>query len=320
MWDYGVRFGAAPLAHNVDRPHWAILAILLPRGAAGSHRSGRTATDRAGSTVQIEDARNEPIGVAGCRTFRPNLPLRRYSWDVPANRRATNYAAKPRRPYRGVVANERVAERRRRFLDAGFELFGTRGFADARIRDLCLAADLTDRYFYESFKNMEELFDVVVADLAAEVHQVSLEAMNEVLGGSPTNLRAWVRAALASGMEFMAADPRRIRIAFVETVRVRGHADYRRTFTSMAEEDLLQMIPRLSGTKSLTVDEARMRAVACIAAGNELVVVWAEGRIKSDLTTIIEFVTDLWLAAMSLPDYEPPSGRSRRSRITVRSR
>jgi AcrR family transcriptional regulator len=211
-----------------------------------------------------------------------------------------------------------VAERRRRFLEAGFELFGTRGFADVRIRDLCAAADLTDRYFYESFKNMEELFDVIVADLAAEVHRVSFEAMNKQLTARPTDLRAWVRGALASGMEFMASDPRRIRIAFLETVRVQSHADYHRTFTAMAEEDLIQMIPNLTGTKSLNSDEARMRSVACIAAGNELVVAWAEGRLKANLATIIDFITDLWLSAMSLPNYEVPRGRSRGPRQSAR--
>ena len=48
-------------------------------------------------------------------------------------------ASKPRL-YRGVSAAERRAERRERLLEAGLELFGTRGYADSSIRAISAQA------------------------------------------------------------------------------------------------------------------------------------------------------------------------------------
>ena len=76
------------------------------------------------------------------------------------------------RPYRGVEAPERLAARRRRFLEAGLELLG--GATDPgelTVRAICADAGLTARYFYESFTDKDQfvgaVFDGVVADVAA---------------------------------------------------------------------------------------------------------------------------------------------------------
>src|SRR5579875_1024969 len=77
------------------------------------------------------------------------------------------------RPYRGVEAAERQAERRRRLLAAGLDLLGADegSTAELTVRGICRRAGLAARYFYESFTDKDELtsavFDWVVADLAA---------------------------------------------------------------------------------------------------------------------------------------------------------
>src|SRR5438067_2419379 len=70
---------------------------------------------------------------------------------------ATNSRA-PVRSYGGVSAADRVAARREKLLDAALELYGTRGFISTGVKDLCREAGLTDRYFYESFRDSGELF------------------------------------------------------------------------------------------------------------------------------------------------------------------
>ncbi|MBK7977635.1 MAG: TetR/AcrR family transcriptional regulator, partial [Deltaproteobacteria bacterium] len=62
------------------------------------------------------------------------------------------------RSYRGKAAGDRSAERHRRFVEAGLELFGNHGFSATTVKALCTEAGLTERYFYESFANREELF------------------------------------------------------------------------------------------------------------------------------------------------------------------
>ncbi len=75
------------------------------------------------------------------------------------------------RPYGGVQARERVAQRRHQLLDAGLELLG--GIddpPDLTVRALCSRAGVSARYFYESFTDKDQLvaavFDWVIADIA----------------------------------------------------------------------------------------------------------------------------------------------------------
>jgi AcrR family transcriptional regulator len=77
------------------------------------------------------------------------------------------------RPYRGVQADERLAERRNRLLAAGLDLLGSdrHDIAELTVRGICRGAGLASRYFYESFSDKDEfigaVFDWVVAELTA---------------------------------------------------------------------------------------------------------------------------------------------------------
>lgn len=76
------------------------------------------------------------------------------------------------RPYRGVEAPQRVAERRRRLLEAGLDLLGGHQTpAELTVRAICAQAGLAARYFYESFSDKDQfvgaVFDWVIADIAA---------------------------------------------------------------------------------------------------------------------------------------------------------
>ena len=54
-------------------------------------------------------------------------------------------------------------------MEAGLEVFCAAGFQQAKVRDVCREAGLTQRYFYESFTTKEALLaaitDEVVTDL-----------------------------------------------------------------------------------------------------------------------------------------------------------
>ena len=76
------------------------------------------------------------------------------------------------RPYGGVQARDRVADRRRRLLDAGLQLLGSSDQPDElTVRAICAEAAISARYFYESFTDKDQLvaavFDGVIADIAA---------------------------------------------------------------------------------------------------------------------------------------------------------
>lgn len=76
------------------------------------------------------------------------------------------------RPYGGVEAPERLAQRRRRFIEAGLDLLGGVDVPpDLTVRALCKQAGLAARYFYEGFADKDvfvaAVFDGVIADIAA---------------------------------------------------------------------------------------------------------------------------------------------------------
>lgn len=79
--------------------------------------------------------------------------------------------------YRGQSTEERIAERRKRLVDVGIELYGTQGFRGTSVKMVCLAAGLTERYFYESFANGEALLCETCTIVMDGMRQKAIEAM-----------------------------------------------------------------------------------------------------------------------------------------------
>jgi AcrR family transcriptional regulator len=161
------------------------------------------------------------------------------------------------RPFRGVPSDERQAQRRKQLVEAGLDAFGTRGYHVTGVRDICAAARLTERYFYESFKNREALF-LAVYEAAVDRMRAAVAAALAAAGPEPGEVtRAGVSAMLATYRE----DPRIARILLVEVLAIgREVSDAlqavsasfaqmiagvtQRLFPGMAEHDLE---PRLVG-------------------------------------------------------------------------
>jgi AcrR family transcriptional regulator len=113
------------------------------------------------------------------------------------------------RPYRGVEAADRVAERRRRFLEAGLDILGSeRDSTELTVRGICRQAGVTVRYFYESFTDKDDfvaaVFDWVIADIAATTQAAVTAAP----------LKEQSRAGMANIVRTIAADTRVGRLLF----------------------------------------------------------------------------------------------------------
>ena len=84
----------------------------------------------------------------------------------------------PVRPYRGVDATARLAQRRCRLLAAGLDLLGAEAAkaTDLTVRAVCSQAGLAARYFYESFTDKDHfvaaVYDWVIGDIAASTQAV----------------------------------------------------------------------------------------------------------------------------------------------------
>src|ERR1700694_3670296 len=98
----------------------------------------------------------------------------------------------PGRIYGGLSAPARRAERRRRLLDAGLELFGTIGFQKTTIPMLCTTSAVTARHFYQEFESREALLrtlydgiaEAAFARVIAALRAPHRDARDRVRGGN----------------------------------------------------------------------------------------------------------------------------------------
>ena len=131
---------------------------------------------------------------------------------------AENFAPTPppRRRYGGVLPEERQRARRDKLIEGALEVFGTKGFHSATVREVCLAAHLTERYFYESFKSLPQLFIAVYGHLR---DQLMAETMR-VLATVETTPLGLLESALRVYLKFFQDDPRRGRVMLVDALGV----------------------------------------------------------------------------------------------------
>jgi AcrR family transcriptional regulator len=115
------------------------------------------------------------------------------------------------RAYAGVSAAQRHAQRRTTLLAAGLDIIGTQGAARLTVAGLCSRAGLNERYFYESFANLD---DVLVAVYDEVVDELSA-AIVAAVAAAPDETRAKSRAAIAAAVKLLTDDSRKSRVLFV---------------------------------------------------------------------------------------------------------
>jgi AcrR family transcriptional regulator len=193
--------------------------------------------------------------------------------------------------YGGVPAAERRAARRERLLEAAYDLLGTDGWLQTTVRAVCRRAELTPRYFYESFNDLDELvvavFDAIVAELVAVV----LTAV----AAAPDDAHAKARAAIGGFIRHVTDDPRRAQILFSEALGSEAMA--RRRFTTLHSFARLiseqgQAFYGIRGQKRLADTTAYLLAGGMA----ELLLAWRDGTIKSSVDELIEDCTALFVA------------------------
>lgn len=195
------------------------------------------------------------------------------------------------RVYGGVTGEERVAERRRRLIEAGLTLFGSRGSGSVRVKDICSEAGLTERYFYESFNDLDALFEAVL-----EFTTSSLE--NEIgaaAAASGENSVTRISTALRTSVDLLVKDPRKIQVLFVEALGRGGRAALRRhEFAVRAAENFFKWSGTDAGAFNSSPVETRVKAVALAGAASELVISWAEGFLDVDPTELADYLVGLY--------------------------
>lgn len=175
------------------------------------------------------------------------------------------------RDYDGKTAAERTAERRQRLIDAGFELFGEHGYAGTSIRAVLRRAELRDRYFAESFPDLDSLLAAVYSQLIEEEITACRAAIDAESGSSDGGARAMI-AALVRSLE---GDPGRARIKLREAA---AGGPVARKCRQDGLHKLAELVASLlPPSKTRSAKDRLLLSVGMVAAADEWLTTWIDG-------------------------------------------
>lgn len=173
------------------------------------------------------------------------------------------------RRYSGMSSTERIDQRRQMLLDSALELFGTSGYSVASIKQICRGAELTERYFYESFAGRETCLQVLYDGLATAMRAETATAVD----AAGSDLHEAMTAGLSAFIGYLTDDPRRARVVLVEVVGVSAEMERRR---HRVLQGFVELIMTVWSAHSERRFERRDRLIATALVGgvNHLLVDW----------------------------------------------
>lgn len=209
-------------------------------------------------------------------------------------------AAETERTWGGKTLEDRRAARRVRLLDAGYELLGTGGAAQVTVRGVCRTAQLTERYFYESFADRDELLVAVHTRTAEEVR----DAIAAAVVTAPAEPVARATAAVEAFVDLLQADPRRGRVllteVFADELLTRVGVDLIPSFALL----LVEQIRAMYGERGPDEVDAQLTSVALVGAMAHLFGGWLDGTLDITRERLVAHVVGLILAAAPVSSRE----------------
>lgn len=185
--------------------------------------------------------------------------------------------------WRGQTLQDRSGERRDQLLDCAFDLLGTAGAGAVTMRAVTRQANLSPRYFYESFDNRE----VLVTAVYDRVEGALRERLSTITNaGDP---QAAIRAALESCADFFEEDPRRARVLLREPL---ADDTLRRHITRRTPAVIRALAPILGeGAGALfTSSDAALATVGTALAGalTAVYLEWADGNLMIERDRLVD--------------------------------
>jgi AcrR family transcriptional regulator len=195
---------------------------------------------------------------------------------------------------RGVSATDRRDERRQRLIEAGLQLFGTRGVAAVGIVDVCAEARLTKRYFYENFASIDTLADAVFEQVTGNLVAAVAPAIEVGAGRDP-------RPALTVYIRALLSDPRVVRLLAVES-QTGPLKKYRDGFPTRAVE--LWFAFAAADEAMPPPQDMRLKAYGFVGAAQQIGMAWLDGHLPLTIDEVIDQLVDMFYRMSGIA---PPS-------------
>jgi AcrR family transcriptional regulator len=201
------------------------------------------------------------------------------------------------RRYAGVDPEERQRQRKARLVAAALAVFGEQGYHPSTVRDVCKAAQLTSRYFYESFDSMEALFRSVYSTISRELMQATIIALAQC----PPDPEKLSEAALRTFLEFIQEDPRRARVALIDALNV---GEGMNSLANKASQDYAQLVSTFVHQFFPNMDELGLNpaiiADGLVGASNRIATQWVAEKCKTPLNDVLHNNVAIFKACIEL--------------------
>lgn len=192
----------------------------------------------------------------------------------------------PTRSYRGVSAEQRRDQRREQLLEAGLDLLGTQGWRQTTMTAVCTRAGLTERYFYESFANRDELLLAVLDRIAEQIRDVALRALT-VPDGAP---EAKAEAAIGAFVDLLTDDPRIGRVAMLESAVAEPLRARRHELLLEFGQLIATQARALYGDDALPPPQDQINGLMLTGGLAELLMAWLTGELPLSRQDLIDTV------------------------------
>ena len=181
------------------------------------------------------------------------------------------------------TAEERQLERRERIIRAAIKVYGQHGYHRASVKAICLEAGLTERYFYESFVNGEDLlrqcFLAVEDDLLRRTRAAAAEA-------AVPDVIERARTALLVYLDHIRANPDTARVFLIEMVSASPAAE------ALVSESLDRfgslLMDVLGADPRFAIRPPPLLLRGVVGGGHYIVRAWAMADYAEDIETVAE--------------------------------
>ncbi|MGF0313556.1 TetR/AcrR family transcriptional regulator [Rhodococcus sp. IEGM1428] len=196
------------------------------------------------------------------------------------------------RRYNGMSADDRLADRRARLLEAGLEVFAAAGAKGATMTAICARAKLTERYFYENFSSRDDLLEKVVDSISDEIRAKAMDALHSP---APT-VEEQVHNAIAAFVDVLTEDARKGRVAMIESLAVDSLRAYRRKSMRAFAHLVAEQSRELYGEQAFPQPQSEINGLLFIGGLAELVIAWLNDEIDITPADIVDAATRQFIA------------------------
>ena len=201
------------------------------------------------------------------------------------------------RQFKGLSLSERKEARREKLIEAGIATYGTLGFFSVTVKHVCQEAKLTERYFYESFKKSEDLFQTIFLKMIEELQQNLMQAVIKAAPDPEQMVDAGLRALLST----LKDDPRLARIVYVDAILVQelhNQATIQETlaqFDRMIQAFVMLTMPQIQHNEN----ELSLIATGLNGYVTQIAVRWVMGGFKQSLEQVLAACRIVFLALLA---------------------